>query len=445
MYIQVIIPCGYRWVKQVRAALAGILKVAHWERLWHNINLATMSKNPLAGAVGPCAEIRDAGLAVSDGKIAWLGSAADLTPEQRDSAAEVIDGKGAWMTPGLIDCHTHLLFGGHRASEFELRQQGASYEVIARAGGGIVSTVAATREASEQELLERALTRVIGLARSGVTTLEIKSGYGLETDTELKMLRAISRVGELSPLDIQATFLGAHALPAEYAGDADAYIQVVCDEMLPQVAESGLASAVDAFCESVGFSAAQTERVFSRATDLGLRVKLHADQLSDSGGAALAARFNALSADHLEYTSAVGVQALAASGTVAVLLPGAFYFLGETRVPPIDLLREHDVPIAVATDFNPGSSPLGSLLLAMNMACTQFGLTPAEALAGTTRCAAQALDLEHDRGVLAVGLRADLALWDINTLAELSYWIDGPPCQAVVIAGEVLDIPVYTR
>ena len=418
--------------------------MARWEQLWHNINLATMCEATETGATDAYGEIRDAALAVCDGKIAWLGSAASLTQAQRDSAVHSIDGKGAWMTPGLIDCHTHLLFGGHRAAEFEQRLQGASYESIAAAGGGIVSTVTATREASQDLLVGRALRRVEQLVRGGVTTLEIKSGYGLEMATELKMLHAAARLNELVPISIEPTFLGAHAVPPEYAGAADAYIQVVCDEMLPRVAELGLASSVDAFCESVGFSRQQTERVFARAAQLGLAVKLHADQLSDGGGAELAASFKALSADHLEYTCAAGVEAMAASGTVAVLLPGAFYFLRETRVPPVALLRQHQVPMAVATDFNPGSSPLGSLSLAMNMACTQFGLTPAEALAGTTRCAAQALGLGHDRGQLAVGMRADLALWDIETPAELSYWIDGPACQAVVVAGELLDIPVYT-
>jgi imidazolonepropionase len=419
--------------------------MARWDRLWHNINLATMTAATGVGEADAYGEIRNAALAVCDGRIAWLGEASQLTPEQRDCVTQTVDGKGAWMTPGLIDCHTHLVFGGQRAAEFELRQQGASYEAIARAGGGIVATVVATREASREQLVESALQRVERLLRGGVTTVEIKSGYGLETAAELKMLQAAARVNELAPISVETTFLGAHALPSEFAGASDAYIQVVCDDMLPRVAELGLVSAVDAFCETVGFSQQQTERVFARATELGLPVKLHADQLTDGGGAELAARFRALSADHLEYTSVSGVKAMAASGTVAVLLPGAFYFLRETRVPPVALLRQHQVPMAVATDFNPGSSPLGSLLLAMNMACTQFGLTPAEALAGATRCAAQALGLGHDRGQLAVGLRADLALWDIESPAELSYWIDGPACHGLVVAGEMVDIPVYTR
>lgn len=418
--------------------------MAGWDRLWHNINLATMDPGVEGGVSGDYAEIRDAALAVSNGRIAWLGPLSSLTQQQRAGAAECIDGKGTWMTPGLIDCHTHLLFAGQRASEFELRQQGASYEAIARAGGGIISTVSATREASEQQLIERALPRLDEMLRQGVTTVEIKSGYGLDRASELKMLRAAAALAVHSPLSIQPTFLGAHALPPEYAGRADAYIDLVCQDMLPHVVELGLATAVDAFCETVGFSTRQTERVFSAARDLDLPVKLHADQLSDGSGAALAAQFNALSADHLEYSSAAGVAAMAASGTTAVLLPGAFYFLRESQKPPLALLREHGVPVAVATDLNPGSSPLGSLLLAMNMACTLFGLTPAEALAGTTRCAAAALGLDHDRGVLAPGHRADLALWDIDSPAELSYWIGAAPCRGVVVNGLPLDIPVYT-
>lgn len=418
--------------------------MAGWDRLWHNINLATMDSSAEGGVGTDYSEIRDAALAVSNGRIEWLGPLSSLTPEQRAGAAECIDGKGAWMTPGLIDCHTHLLFAGQRASEFELRQQGASYETIARAGGGILSTVSATREASEQQLIERALPRLDEMLRQGVTTVEIKSGYGLDRESELKMLRAAAALAAHCPLSIQPTFLGAHALPPEYAGRADAYIDLVCEDMLPRVAELGLATAVDAFCETVGFSYQQTERVFSRARELGFPVKLHADQLSDGSGAALAAQFDALSADHLEYSSATGIAAMATSGTTAVLLPGAFYFLRETQQPPLALLREHGVSIAVATDLNPGSSPLGSLLLAMNMACTLFGLTPAESLSGTTRCAARALGLEHDRGVLATGLRADLALWDIESPAELSYWIGAAPCRGVVIDGVPLDIPVYT-
>jgi len=406
----------------------------HWESLWTNVHLATMRPDPAS----PYGAVEDAALAIADGRIVFAGPRRDL-PEPGEPASlarTVHDGRGRWMTPGLIDCHTHLVFGGGRAREFEMRLRGASYEEIARAGGGIVSTVSATRAASEEALHDGAAARLRGLLAEGVTTVEVKSGYGLDTASELKMLRAARRLGETLPVSVTTTFLGAHAVPPEYAGRQDAYVDLVCDEMLPAVAASGLADAVDAFCEGIAFTPQETARIFDRAAALGLKVKLHADQLSDLGGAALAAGFGALSADHLERTGEDGVAAMAAAGTVAVLLPGANYFLRETHLPPVELLRRHGVPIAIATNCNPGSSPALSLLLMLSMACTLFRLTPEEALAGVTRNAAAALGLAADRGTLEPGKRADLALWDIAHPAELAYWIGGNPCAVVVRDGK---------
>ncbi|MCZ6829309.1 MAG: imidazolonepropionase, partial [Gammaproteobacteria bacterium] len=398
-----------------------------------NVNLATMVPGEDAYGV-----IENGAIAVAGGRITWLGKEQDLPDAPGECALEVLDGTGSWVTPGLIDCHTHIVYGGNRAAEFEMRLEGASYEEIARAGGGIRSTVSATRAASEQELVESARERVQQLLAEGVTTLEIKSGYGLEPETELRMLRVARYLGKQLPVDIHSTFLGAHALPAEYEGGADQYISLVCEEMLPRIEREKLADAVDAFCENIGFTAAQVERVFQKAADLQLPVKLHADQLSDGGGALLAARYNALSADHIEFTSEPGIAAMAEHGTVAVLLPGAFYFLRETQLPPIQLCRQYGVPIAIASDSNPGSSPARSLLLIMNMACTLFRLTPAEALAGVTRNAAIALGIAADKGTLAVGKRADLVFWNIGKPAELCYWIGGNPCQTVVKDGAIL-------
>ena len=402
-----------------------------WDRLWTGANLATMVPG---GA--PYGAIRDAAIGVADGRIAWLGEAADLPGAPETLAGAVHDAGGRWITPGLIDCHTHLVFGGSRAGEFEMRLNGASYEEVARAGGGIVSTMRATREADDETLYEAAVPRLRNLMNEGVTTVEVKSGYGLDTDTELKQLRVARKLGGAQPVDVHTTFLGAHALPPEFSGRQGDYIDLVVEEMLPAVAESGLADAVDAFCEGIGFTPEETDRVFSAARSHGLPVKLHADQLSDLGGAALAARYDALSADHLEYTSEDGIAALAAAGTVAVLLPGAFYTLRETRLPPVDAMRRAGAGIAIATDFNPGSSPALSLLLMLNMACTLFRLTPEEALAGVTREAAKALGLGEDRGTLEVGKRADLALWDIGQPAELAYWFGVNPCAGRVRAGE---------
>jgi imidazolonepropionase len=400
-----------------------------WDHLWVNLHLATMEASGEAyGAIA------DGVVAVVGDRIVWVGKRDDLPGGASRPAATVHDGGGRWMTPGLIDCHTHLVFAGERAREFELRLKGASYEEIARAGGGIVSTVTATRAASEDALFAAARPRLDAFLREGVTTIEIKSGYGLDTASELKMLRVARRLGAEAPVSVAVSFLGAHALPPEYAGRQGDYVDLVCAEMLPAVARSGLADAVDAFCETIAFTADETVRIFTAAAALGLKVKLHADQLSDLGGAGLAARFGALSADHLEYTSLDSVRAMAASGTVAVLLPGANYFLRERQMPPVAAFRDAGVPIAIASNCNPGSAPVLSLLLMMSMAATLFRLTPEEALAGVTRNAARALGLD-DRGILAVGKRADLALWDIAHPAELTYWIGHNPCHAVVQGG----------
>jgi imidazolonepropionase len=345
------------------------------------------------------------------------------------------DGGGAWITPGLIDCHTHVVYAGNRSDEFEARLHGASYADIARAGGGIAATVRATRAAGEDALFEASVPRVRALLSEGVTTLEIKSGYGLSLEAEAKMLRVARRIGRDLPVTVRTTCLAAHALPPEFAGRADAYVDEVCTRMLPALAADGLIDAVDAFCETIGFSAAQTARVFDAARALRLPVKLHAEQLSDQAGAELVARYGGLSADHLEWLSPAGVSAMAAAGTVAVLLPGAFYCLRETRLPPVQALREAAVPMAVATDCNPGTSPLTSMLLAINMACTLFRLTPQEALAGATLNAARALGLQHEAGSLAVGKRADFVLWDIERPADLAYAIGLNPCRAVVRGG----------
>ena len=375
--------------------------------------------------------IEDGAVAWRDGRIAFVGASADLPVEF--AGTERVDAGGRLLTPALIDCHTHLVFAGDRAREFERRLQGASYEQIAREGGGIVSTVRATRAASEDELFAQSLPRLLVLRADGVATVEIKSGYGLDFDNERKMLRVARRLGEATGVAVRTTCLAAHALPPEFAGRADDYIAQVC-EWLPLLQAEGLVDAVDAFCEGIGFSPAQTRRVFETARGLGLPVKLHADQLSDLDGAALSAEFAGLSADHLEYTNDAGVRAMAERGTVAVLLPGAFHVLRETKLPPLDAMRAHGVGMAVATDLNPGTSPLQSLRLAMAMACTHFRLTPEEALRGATVQAARALGLD-DRGRIDVGLRADLALWDVRHPAELSYWLSGGLLQRLLIAG----------
>ena len=410
--------------------------VMQWDTLWINLRLATMAEAQ-PGPYGMLGEVgADAALAISNGRIAWLGTMEQL-PDYDAAKLTVCDGAGRWMTPGLIDCHTHLVYGGNRAAEFELRLTGVDYEEIARCGGGILSTVKATRQASEDELFQGAARRLQHFLDEGVTGIEIKSGYGLASDSELKMLRVARKLAEHFPVTVSTTFLGAHTLPPEYA-DGDAYIDFLCEELLPRVVQAGLADAVDIFCEGIGFDLAQTEKMLLAAQAQALPFKIHAEQLSNMGGAALAAKLGAISADHLEYLDAEGVAALKAAGTVAVLLPGAFYFLRETKLPPIAQLRAAGVPIAIASDCNPGSSPAESLLLMLNMACTLFQLTPQEALLGVTRHAAQALGWEESRGSLAVGKRADLALWDIEHPAELAYHLGRNPCRQVLWAGETV-------
>ncbi len=395
-------------------------------RLWHNARLATLRPDgPGLGVVA------DGLIAESEGRIIYAGPAAEACAFE---AVERTDCEGRWITPGLIDCHTHLVFAGDRAREFELRLAGASYEEVARAGGGIVSTVKATRGASVDALIESALPRLDALIAEGVTTIEIKSGYGLELATERRQLLAAKRLEKERRIDVRATFLGAHAMPPEIA-DKDAYIDLVCREMLPAVAREGLAEAVDAFCEGIAFSSEQVSRVFEAARRHGLKVKLHADQLSNLGGAALGARFGALSADHLEYTDEAGAAAMARAGTVAVLLPGAYYFIRETKIPPVEAFRRHNVRVAVATDCNPGTSPLTSLLTAMNMAATLFRLTVEENIAGVTREAARALGRLDEIGTLEAGKFCDLAIWDIERPAELVYRLGFNPLHARIWRG----------
>ncbi|MEL7466529.1 MAG: imidazolonepropionase [Pseudomonadota bacterium] len=396
--------------------------------LLENLTLADMT----AAATAPYGLCEDAAVAIEDGAVLWAGPRREATSfadtERRDLG-------GRLVTPALIDCHTHLVFGGNRAHEFELRLNGASYEEVARAGGGIISTMTATRAASADELVASALPRLDALIAEGVAAVEIKSGYGLDVETELKMLRAARRLGALRPVRVRTSFLGAHAAPTAYKGRRDAYLDEVCLPALDAAAEEGLVDAVDGFCEGIAFQPSEIERVFQRAAHHGLPVKLHAEQLSNIGGARLAARYGALSADHLEYADAGDAAAMATAGTVAVLLPGAFYTLRETQAPPVQALRDAGVPIAVATDCNPGSSPMASLLLAMNMACTLFRLTPEEALAGATRNAARALDLT-DCGVVAPGMRADLAVWDVAHPAELAYRIGFNPLHERIFSGD---------
>jgi imidazolonepropionase len=398
-----------------------------FDRLWRGARLATLA--PGRPGLGV---IEAAALGVVDGKIAYAGPEADL-PAGAD-ADEVEDLHGRWITPGLVDCHTHLVYAGDRAAEFEMRLAGATYEEIAKAGGGIVSTVSATRKASETDLLMASLPRLEHLLAEGATTVEVKSGYGLDLQTEAKMLRAARRLADQQNVTIRTTFLGAHALPPEMNGDKDRYIETVI-AMIPELAREGLADAVDAFCEGIAFSIEQTDRVFQAAAAAGLPVKLHADQLSNLGGAALAARHKALSADHIEWTDEAGVAAMAKAGTVAVLLPGAFYMLRETKLPPIELLRKHQVPMAISTDSNPGTSPLTSILLTMNMAATLFRMTVDECIAGVTREGARALGLLDQVGTLEVGKQADLAIWDIDRPAELVYRIGFNPLYSRVWQG----------
>ncbi len=395
--------------------------------VFSHLNLATLGESEAAYGL-----IKDAAIVVVDGLIDWLGPVSELPDGYKTHPQTDLGGR--LVTPGLIDCHTHIVHGGDRAAEFEMRLNGASYEEVARAGGGIVSTVNATRAASEGELLTDALRRVDVLISEGVTCIEVKSGYGLDRDTELRMLRVARAIAEHRPIRVKTTFLGAHATPTEYAGRDDDYIHDVCIPTLRAAHAEGLVDAVDGFCEGIAFQPDQIARVFDVAQELGLPTKLHAEQLSNLGGAKLAASYGAMSADHIEYLDEDGVKAMKDAGTIAVILPGAFYTLRETQAPPIDLLRKHDVPMALATDLNPGTAPLNSLLLTMNMGCTLFRMTPDETLRGVTQNAARALGLQ-DAGTLAVGMRADMAVWDVKHPAELSYRIGFNPLHSRIFGG----------
>ncbi len=398
-----------------------------YDTVWVNARLATMTP----GGV-PYGAIEDGALAARDGAIAFVGARADLPS---GSTSRTIDAGGRWITPGLIDPHTHLIFGGERVADFERRVAGESYVAAAGSGSGIAHTVALTRAADEETLFAAAARRLRTMIANGTTTVEIKSGYGLDVETELRLLRVARRLGRELGITVLATYLGAHVVPSEYSGRRDAYLDLVCDQMLPRVAAEQLADAVDVFCDTIAFSPSETERVLVAAQRLGLAVKLHADQIADTGAAALAAQHRALSADHLEHTSDEGIAALGRAGTVAILLPGAYYYLRETVKPPVDELRAHGVRIALATDCNPGTSPILTLPTILNMACVLFGLTPEQSLAGATRNAARALALD-DRGELRTGARCDLSLWDVDSPAELCYWLGGSRCAGVVIAGE---------
>ena len=407
--------------------------MADFDAVWLNAKLATMTDNG-----SPYGAIEQGALAVKDGLIAYAGPQAELPPFD-SLTTPLYDAQGQWLLPGLIDCHTHLLYAGNRANEFELRLQGASYQQIAAAGSGIASTVRATRDASAEELFKLGKDRLNALLREGVTTVEIKSGYGLDLANEQKLLEVAALLGQHHPASIIKTFLGAHALPPEFKDNADGYIEAVC-QMLPILQQLGLVDAVDIFCEGIGFSVAQSRKVFAAATALGLPVKAHAEQLSNLGGSALVAEFGGLSADHVEYLDEAGVAAMAKAGTVAVLLPGAYYFLRETQLPPLALLRQYQVPMAVASDLNPGTSPFCSLQLMLNMACTLFRLTPEEALLGVTRHAATALGLK-DRGQLQAGMRADFGCYAISQPAELCYQFGVSPLKQLVIGGSLCRLP----
>ncbi|MBE7728406.1 imidazolonepropionase [Komagataeibacter sp. FXV3] len=395
-----------------------------WDRLWINLDIATMM--PATDVSDdPYGCIHDAAIATSGSRIAWIGARADLPAAPDALAHTVIDGHGHWMTPGLIDAHTHIIYAGDRSTEFEKRLNGVSYTEIARQGGGILSTVTNTRAASEDTLLSLAMERAQRMIRAGITTIEVKSGYGLTLEDELKQLRVARRLGEVLPVYVHTTFLGAHAFPPEYADRQDDYVSFLIDVVLPRAAAEGLVDSVDAFCENIAFSPAQVRRLFNRAMELQLPVRIHADQLSDTGGGSLAAQYRALSADHVEYVSEAGVMDMAQAGTIAMLLPGAFYFIREKHAPPVALFRRHGVAMGLATDCNPGTSPATSLTAIMNMACTLFRMTPAETLAAVTRIGARGLNLQDSTGTLATGMMADMAIWNVSGPHELSYWIGG--------------------
>jgi len=406
-----------------------------WDTLWKNVHLATMAPSRISSS-DPYGCIKNAAIAAKNGKITWIGAEADLPDAPEKLARSVISMQQEWATPGLIDAHTHLVYAGDRSNEFSQRLNGVSYQQIAHEGGGINATVAATRTMSEEQLLELAITRAKRMIAGGTTTIEVKSGYGLTLEDELKLLRVDRALEQHLPIRVHTTFLGAHALPPEYAGRQTDYVSTIINDMLPRIAEEKLADSVDVFCETIAFSRSETEQIFQTAAQLGLPVRIHADQMSDSDSCALAARFKALSADHVEYANENGVQAMATAGTVAMLLPGAFYFIRETRLPPVDLFRKHKVPMGLATDCNPGTSPLLDLTTTMNMACTLMRLTPAEALHGVTTIAARALNLQNITGVLQENYAADIAFWPISGPHELSYWIGGVRPSARVFGGK---------
>ncbi|MBS0960475.1 imidazolonepropionase [Acetobacter thailandicus] len=406
-----------------------------WDTLWKNVHLATMAPSRISSS-DPYGCIKNAAIAAKNGKITWIGAEADLPDAPEKLARSVISMQQKWATPGLIDAHTHLVYAGDRSNEFSQRLNGVSYQQIAHEGGGINATVAATRAMSEEQLLELAITRAKRMIAGGTTTIEVKSGYGLTLEDELKLLRVGRALEQHLPIRVHTTFLGAHALPPEYAGRQTDYVSTIINDMLPRIAEEKLADSVDVFCETIAFSRSETEQIFQAAAQLGLPVRIHADQMSDSDSCALAARFKALSADHVEYANENGVQAMATAGTVAMLLPGAFYFIRETRLPPVDLFRKYKVPMGLATDCNPGTSPLLDLTTTMNMACTLMRLTPAEALHGVTTIAARALNLQNITGVLQENYAADIAFWPISGPHELSYWIGGVRPSARVFGGK---------
>lgn len=401
-----------------------------FDALWVNLHAATMKQDEGFGI------IEKAAIGITDGKIVYIGKEADLRGQPSDLSDYVFDGEGKWATPGLIDCHTHLAYAGSRAHEFEARLKGETYEEIAKEGGGIAATVRAVRDADEEEIYDLTINRLRPLAEEGVTTIEIKSGYGLDTENEAKLLRVATRIRDELGYRVQRSFLGAHALPSEFKDRADDYIDMICAEMLPTLAKENLVDAVDAFCENIAFTTGQVQRVFDKARELNLPVKLHAEQLSNQHGARLAAQYQALSADHLEYIDEAGVKAMAEANMTAVLLPGAFYFLREKQLPPIDLFRQYNVPMAIATDHNPGTSPCLSLILMLNMACTFFRMTPEEALAGVTRNAAAALGMDKDIGTLEPHKHADIVLWDITHPRDLCYTFGHNPCTGLIRGGE---------
>ncbi|MFT9000075.1 MAG: imidazolonepropionase [Acetobacter syzygii] len=406
-----------------------------WDTLWTDVHLATMAPSRITQD-DPYGCIKNAAIAAQDGKIIWIGAARDLPNSPENLARNVYYMGHQWATPGLIDAHTHLVYAGDRSNEFARRLEGVSYQQIAREGGGINATVSATRAASEDALLELAIKRAKRMIAGGTTTIEVKSGYGLTLQDELKLLRVGRALEKHLPIRVHTTFLGAHALPPEYSGRQDCYVTDLIENMLPRIAEEQLADSVDAFCESIAFSTQEVERIFEAATKLSLPVRIHADQMSDSNGCALAASFKALSADHVEYANETGIKAMATAGTIAMLLPGAFYFIRETKLPPIDLFRKYKVPMGLATDCNPGTSPVLDMTTILNMACTLMRLTPAEALHGATSIGAHALNMQSRIGLLCEGYSADIAFWPVSGPHELSYWIGGVTPSTRVFKGE---------